>query len=162
MFRVSFTGYRESKLPFFGRDDPLLAEFKERLSDTILKLIGDGAREFYSGMALGADTYAAEAVLQAKERFPEISLIAVVPCSDQDKLWNGAQQQRYRELLAQCDRIITISPKYDKGCMHKRNRALVELCDILVAVYDGKPGGTQYTVNYAKKIGRKIIELPPT
>ncbi len=161
MFRVSFTGYRESKLPFFGEDDPFLEEFKERLSGTILELIKDGAREFYSGMALGVDTYAAEAVLRARERFPEISLIAVVPCSDQDKLWNGAQQRRYRGLLAQCGRIITISPHYEKGCMHKRNRALVELCDILVAVYDGKPGGTRYTIDYARKIGRKIIELPP-
>jgi len=161
MYRVSFTGYREAKLPFFGEDDPLLEEFKERLFDTILKLIGNGAREFYSGMALGVDTYAAQAVLKAKEQFPEISLIAVVPCADQDKLWNGAQRQRYKELLAQCGKIITISPKYEKGCMHKRNRALVELCDILVAVYDGKPGGTRYTVDYAKKIGRKIIEIPP-
>ncbi len=162
MFRVSFTGYREAKLPFFGEDDPFLAEFKERLSKTILELIEDGAREFYSGMALGVDTYAAQAVLKAKERFPEISLIAVVPCSDQDKLWTEAQQRRYRELLTQCGRIITICPQYEKGCRHKRNRALVELCDILVAVYDGKPGGTRYTIDYARKIGRKIIELPPT
>lgn len=162
MYRVSFTGYRESKLPFFGNDDPLLADLKNRLSEVIRELIRDGAEEFYSGMALGVDTYAAEAVLLAKEQFSGIRLIAVIPCADQDKLWNAAQRQRYREILAQCDRTITISASYDKGCMQKRNRALVELCDILVAVYDGKPGGTQYTIDYARKIGRKIIELPPT
>lgn len=161
MYKVSFTGYRESKLPFYGEDDPFLSEFKKRLSNLILELIGNGAYEFYSGMALGVDTYAAEAVLKAKEQFPEISLIAIVPCPDQDKLWNVAQKKRYRDILRQCDRIITTSPQYDKGCMHKRNRALVDLCDILVAVYDGKPGGTRYTIEYARKIGRKIIELPP-
>lgn len=161
MYRVSFTGYRERKLPFFGNDDPLLGEFKKKLSEIILELIENDVREFYCGMALGADTYAAEAVLQAKERFPEITLTAVIPCSDQDKPWADAQQCRYRELLALCDRIIAVSDQYEDGCMLKRDRALVELCDVLVAVYNGKPGGTRYTVNYARKSGRKVIELDP-
>ncbi len=161
MYRVSFTGYRDHKLPFFGEDDPILEEFRKKLSDLILDLIGKGAREFYCGMALGVDTYAAEAVLKAKERFPEVKLIAVIPCSGQDKLWADDQQCQYRELLALCDRVISISDKYEGGCMLKRDRALVELCDILVAVYDGKPGGTRYTINYAKRSGRKVVELVP-
>ena len=45
--------------------------------------------------------------------------------------------------------------------MLKRDRALVELCDVLVAVFDGKPGGTKYTVDYAAKKGRKTSLIPP-
>ncbi len=139
----------------------MLDEFRRKLSELILDLVENGAREFYCGMALGVDSYAAEAVLEAKELFPEISLTAVIPCSDQDKPWTNSQRRQYKEYLAMCDRIITTSDQYEDGCMLMRDRALVELCDILVAVYDGKPGGTRYTINYAKRSGRKIIELDP-
>lgn len=160
MYRVSFTGYRPEKLPFFGEDDPLCIELKERIFSKISALADDGATEFYTGMALGVDTWCAEAVLRLRAERSGIKLIAVIPCPEQDVRWNSAQKQRYRGILEQCDKLITISPKYTRDCMHKRNRALVDLCDILVAVYDGKEGGTKYTVDYAKKQGRITVILP--
>ncbi len=161
MYRISFTGYRPEKLPFFGEDDPLCVDLKERLSDKIGKLIADGADEFYTGMALGVDTWAAEAVLEHKRLHPEIKLIAVVPCPEQAKKWSAADKERYRFILGNCDKIMTISRSYTKECMLKRNRALVELCDVLVAVFDGKNGGTQYTVNLAKSKGKNVLLIPP-
>lgn len=161
MYRVSFTGYRPEKLIFFGEDDPMCVDLKERLSRQIDSLMAQGADEFYTGMALGVDTWAAEAVLEKKIPHPEIKLVAVIPCPEQDARWSDEQRRRYRDILRRCDKIIPISPRYSKDCMLKRNRALVELCDVLVAVYDGKPGGTQYTVNYAKKTGRKTVIVPP-
>ncbi|MCH5206510.1 MAG: DUF1273 family protein [Oscillospiraceae bacterium] len=161
MYRISFTGYRDEKLPFFGEDDPMCVELKQRLSDWIKKLADEGAGEFYSGMALGVDTWAAEAVLELKESRPEIKLIAVIPCPEQDERWSAANRQRYREILERCDKVMTVSPNYHKGCMQKRNRALVEMCDVLLAVYDGKPGGTQFTVNFAQKKGKKVIVVEP-
>ena len=71
MYRVSFTGYRPEKLPFFGEDDPLCIDMKKRLSVQIQSLIADGADEFYSGMALGVDTWAAEIVLELKKLYPK-------------------------------------------------------------------------------------------
>lgn len=161
MYRVSFTGYREEKLNFFGEDDPRCVALKRRLYEQIERLADDGADCFHSGMALGVDTWAAEAVLELKKLRPEIRLIAVIPCPDQDKLWRDTQKRRYRGILERCDKTITVSPVYRKDCMHKRNRVLVDMCDVLLAVYDGKPGGTQYTVDYANKAGRKTIIISP-
>lgn len=160
MYRVSFTGYRPEKLPFFGEDDPMCIDLKERLFGKISELAADGAAEFYTGMALGVDTWSAEAVLRLKAARPEITLICVLPCPEQDAKWNAAQKKRYHGILEQCDKQLTISPRYTRDCMHKRDRALVDMCDILLAVYDGKEGGTKYTVEYAKKKGRKTIILP--
>lgn len=160
MYKVSFTGYRPEKLPFFGEDDPMCADLKERLFKKIKELADDGATEFYSGMALGVDTWSAEAVLRLKEERPEIRLIAVIPCPEQDIRWSLKDKKRYHDILERCDKRMTISPKYTKDCMHKRNRVLVELCDILVAVFDGKEGGTKYTVEYAQKKARNIILIP--
>lgn len=161
MYRISFTGYRPEKLPFFGEDDPMCIELRERLSEQIDRLIADGADEFYTGMALGVDTWAAEAVLEHKKSHPEIKLIAVIPCPEQPDKWNAADRKRYNVILGQCDKVLTISPNYTQDCMHKRNRALVELCNVLVAVYDGKKGGTQYTVDFAKSKGKSVLLIPP-
>lgn len=161
MYRISFTGYRPEKLPFFGEDDPMCIDLKQRLSEQIEKLINDGADEFYTGMALGVDTWAAQAVLEHKKSHPEIKLIAVVPCPEQASKWSAPDKARYKTILGQCDKILTISPNYTRDCMLKRNRVLVELCDMLVAVYDGQKGGTGYTVNFAKSSGKNIILIPP-
>lgn len=161
MYKVSFTGYRPEKLPFYSEDDPLCLELKARLNKEIKRLILDGAGEFHTGMAQGVDIWAAEEVLKLREEFTEIKLNAVIPCPEQADRWSDESRARYQRILRQCDKRITISPHYDKNCMKKRNYALVDLCDILVAVFDGKKGGTMQTVNYAKSKGRVTVVLSP-
>ena len=161
MYRVSFTGYRPVKLPFFGEDDPLCQELKQRIEKQIQELAVAGAKEFFTGMAQGVDTWCAEAVLDLKKQYDDISLTAIIPCREQPDKWTAAQQQRYRQILDQCKKTICVSETYTKDCMHRRNRALVDICDILIAVYDGQSGGTYYTIEYAKKRHKKTIIIPP-
>lgn len=161
MYRVSFTGYRPQKLPFFGEDDPMCVDLKDRIYSKVQSLYESGAEEYYTGMALGTDIWCAEAVLRLQELHPEIKLFAVVPCLGQENSWSAEDQKRYHDILDRCEKVIHISEKYTKDCMHKRNKALVDLCDVLVAVYDGKTGGTKFTVDYAAKVGRKTIIIPP-
>lgn len=161
MYRVSFTGYRPSKLGFFGEDDPMCADLKQRLYKQIAGLCERGADEFFSGMALGVDIWCAEAVLELKREKPQVKLTAVIPCREQAAKWSSDDRARYQSVLSRCDKVICVSEEYTKDCMFKRNRALVELCDVLVAVYDGKSGGTKYTVDYAAKLHKKTIIVPP-
>lgn len=161
MYRVSFTGYRPEKLPFSGENDPMCVDLKNRLSNQIRKLAADGADEFFTGMARGVDMWAAEAVLALKADHPHIHLNALIPCPDQTKGWSARDTARYQAVLEACDRSQVISPRYTNGCMQRRNRALVDSCDVLIAVYDGKSGGTGYTVNYARIKDKKIIMIPP-
>ena len=161
MYRVSFTGYRPAKLGFFGEDDPMCVDLKERLTKKIAQLCEYGADEFFSGMALGVDTWCAQAVMGLKESYPQIKLTAVIPCRTQAERWNASDKAVYDDILARCDKVICVSEEYTRDCMLKRNRTLVELCDVLVAVFDGKQGGTAYTVNYAQKKGRKVMLVPP-
>lgn len=139
----------------------MCVELKQRLFKEIDKLRGSGANVFCTGMAQGVDTWCAEIVLELQREYPEVKLWAVVPCREQDSMWSSEDKQRYRSILGRCEKVLCVSEEYTKQCMHKRNRALVDLCDILVAVYDGKPGGTKYTVDYAKKKNRKTIIVPP-
>jgi len=92
--------------------------------------------------------------------YPYLRLIAVLPCEAQADNWSFEQQQRYFNILANCDEVIALNSQYTKSCMFERNRYLVNYTEYLLAVYDGSSrGGTAYTVRYAKKIREKILQL---
>lgn len=161
MYSVSFTGYRPEKMPFSNEQDPLCANLKERIRFEIEKFIKDGAGNFFSGMARGADMWCAEIVLELKKSFPQINLTALIPCPDQTSGWTNDEIQRYQRILNECHRKLLISKTYTKSCMMKRNQVLVDSCDILIAVFDGQKGGTANTVKYAQSRGKKIIIIEP-
>jgi nucleoside 2-deoxyribosyltransferase len=51
--------------------------------------------------------------------------------------------------------------KYGSGATFMRNRAMIELCDAVVACYDGREtGGTFYTIRYARELNKPIYILP--
>ena len=50
---------------------------------------------------------------------------------------------------------------YDRGCMLRRNRHMVDRSAMLIAVYDGMLGGTMYTLTYAMKHQLDVVILDP-
>ena len=71
---VSFTGHRT----YCGEADAALAE-------TLRQLYAEGYRVFISGMAVGFDLAAAEAVLALREAYPEVRLVCAVPFEGQGR-----------------------------------------------------------------------------
>lgn len=132
---------------------------KQRIFCEILKLTAEGTTTFITGMARGVDTWAAETVLQLKGIIPnrEIKLWAAIPYARQAEAWAEEDQKRYYQILGQADRIEYISTAYYYDALRERNRWLVDHADCLLAVYDGQPGGTKYTIDYARKMGLRII-----
>ena len=47
-----------------------------------------------------------------------------------------------------------------RWCRQRRNRYMVDHSDLLIAVHDGLPGGTRYTIEYALRRGVNIIDVP--
>lgn len=128
------------------------------LDKVIENLMREGVKNFYCGMAVGFDLACAESVLQFKDKYGA-KLIACVPCPTQAKKFTQNSKDRYYSVLDKCDEIITVSDSYRLGCMHERDRLLVDRCDVLVCFLKKKSGGTYYTVNYAKSQNKEIIYL---
>lgn len=128
------------------------------LDRVILNLIKSGTRNFYCGMATGFDMLSAEIVIKYKESF-DIRLCACVPCKEQNKYYSAKDKRRYDNIFSACDEKIVFYEEYTSGCMQERDRFLVDNCDVLVSYLRRKYGGTYYTVGYAKKQDKKIIEL---
>ena len=158
----AFTGYRPSKMPWgYDETDARCVEFRFRLREALEYLIGQGYTDFLSGGALGFDQMAAEIVLSLREKYPWVRLVMVIPFDGQADKWSREQRGRWLEIIEASDRVIHISHEYDKGVFFKRNHYLVENADLLLAAFDGQPGGTAGTVAYAKRHGVRVVRIAP-
>ena len=52
--------------------------------------------------------------------------------------------------------------RYGRGAPLKRNEKMVDICDAVLAVWDGKSRGTAHTVRYAKAQGKQVTVLIPS
>ena len=157
----SFSGHRPEKLPWGDNErDERCLTLKASIRQMVEKAYADGYRHFICGMARGCDTYFCEEVLHLRRRVQDITLEAAIPCLSQSDGWTAEQQARYRDLLDLCNYRTVVQEKYDPGCMHRRNRYMVDHSQLLIAVHDGGSGGTRYTIEYALRNRRDVLILP--
>jgi len=109
-----------------------------------------------SGMALGVDQWAAQLCTDL-----EIPWDAYVPFKGQESEWPRESQATYRTLLGHARRIHVTATSYSNAAFQHRNMAMVNACDLLLAVWDGSSGGTGNCVAYAQKVGRKMVRIDP-
>lgn len=158
----AFTGYRPEKLPWqVDEEHPRAQALKEKIFDVVEALYQSGIRHYICGMARGADFYFAEAVLRLQEEQKTVTLEAAIPYIKQMKAWPQEEQNRYFRLLSCCDVQTVLAEEYSRTCMKERNYYMVDQAAVLVAVYDGKFGGTMQTVNYARKSGLEVVQIVP-
>lgn len=120
---------------------------------------GEGCRDFFSGGAMGFDLLAAEVVLDMKRELPDIRLVMLLPCIDQDKKWPDRDRAYYERIVNSADEVICLTPAYYNGCMQARNRELVRRADILIAYLERDSGGTAQTVRLAVDRGLEVYNL---
>lgn len=156
-----FTGHRPAKLPW-GMDerDPRCLALKRSILREAEALYRRGVRRFISGMALGCDLYFAEAVLALRERYP-LTLECALPFPGQAERWREDCRRRWQTIVDACDVETVVQDHYDKGCMLRRDRYMVDHSSIVLAVFDESPGGTMYTLNYAVRRRREVLLLDP-
>ena len=149
---VCFTGHRHIPEAHY-----------EKLSDLLDKLVlglaSIGITYFLCGGALGFDTMAAKAVLRLRNAGKRIRLVLILPCRNQTRGWSEKDVEIYEHIRESADEVIYTSDQYFNGCMQKRNRRLVDESDACVAYLTSPKGGTAYTVNYAKALGREVYNL---
>ena len=147
-----FTGHRD--IP-----SDMIPKLTLMLRSELTDLIESGYCCFCAGGALGFDTIAAQTVLDLKKTYPHIKLILVLPCETQAKSWNTDDRRIYEDIKSKADEVIYTSREYYRGCMHKRNRHLVNCSRVCVCYLKKSSGGTAYTVDYARKKGCSVRNI---
>lgn len=150
------TGHRPKSLPW-GYDETKVncIKFKQDLEKIFEGAIKYGLTTFLTGMAEGFDMIGAEILLKLRKKH-NIKIIAVMPCVGQELKWKPSQQNRYNNILNQCDNVIILSSYYTASCMNDRNKYMVDNSSVCIACWNGKPSGTRNTLLYAKETKCKV------
>lgn len=130
----------------------------ENIEEIFLSLIKEGYDTFLIGMAIGFDFFCFKELEKIK-KIHDIKLVACIPCPNQSMKYSDCQKREYFRMLSVADEIIQVSDKYNSYCMHKRNRFMVDNSSCLVCFLRRQSGGTFYTYNYAKNLGKRIISV---
>ncbi len=148
-----FTGHRDISAVTYS-------QLAERLEPLLMTLISNGYRYFVCGGALGFDTFAETYISSLKMRGYDIKLVLMLPCRDQTARWSEYDRMVYDNLLARADEVIYTGETYTVGCMHKRNRAMVDASSACVCYLTSLGGsGTRRTVEYAHAKGLAVVNL---
>ena len=153
MSRVCFTGHRPEKLT--DSEDRI----KQMLELHILRAIADGFTVFMTGMARGVDLWAGQIVIKLRDSGTPIKLICVSAFCGVEKGWNPVWQNRYQTILQNADYVKYICKRYHPLCFQMRNEWMVNHVARVIAVFNGKQGGTKNTIAYAKRVGVPVIEI---
>lgn len=152
--RCCFTGHRPEKLSVSESDLKIALEKEIRLA------IADGMNVFITGMAPGVDIWAAEIVIELREREAlPLKLIAASPHPGFENRWSIAWQKRYAAIMAAADYIMEVSPKYSHNCYQIRNEWMVDHSARVIAVWNGSPSGTKNTIMYANQKGVPVVNI---
>lgn len=165
---ISLTGHRPTKLA--GYD--LRNNFYTRLRKRLIRIIERSLDKYpivecHSGMALGADTVWAQAIIDCRHRFGEerVRFVADIPDYTQSSRWNADSKRLWKAILDRADEIRTYNKNDGKSyayVLNQRNIGMIDACDILIAVYNGdKTGGTANGFNYGKEKGKYITIIAP-
>jgi hypothetical protein len=110
-----------------------------------------------SSLARGADQLFAELTLEIGG-----ALQAIVPAADFETTFAPVDRARYLDLLSRADEVTVLDflqssdEAYDAA-----GRFVVDHCEVLFAVWDGRParglGGTADAVAYARSVSREVL-----
>lgn len=150
---VCFTGHRPEKL---NKPEWMI---KLALKKQIRRAVADGYKVFISGMARGVDIWAAQIVLAQREGGSDIKLVCACPCHDFQCRWEDSWKTQAAEVLDRADHVEYICESYTRFCFQKRNEWMVDRSSRIIAAFNGEPGGTKNTVDYANRKGVPVVVI---
>jgi hypothetical protein len=112
-------------------------------------------------LAVGADHLFARAVLAAGGR-----VHAVIPCRDYESTFSNMERSAFLVLRDEAVEVETLDyPEPSAEAFLAAGQRVVDLCDLLLAAWDGREadgtGGTADAVAYARTRGVAIVNLWP-
>lgn len=164
-----FTGHRPKYLQNgYNVNDANIQALIWEMRAVIEACVRCGITTFYSGMALGVDTWAFRLVQSLKTYYPQhgLQIIAVLPCIEQDKRWSQKDKDAYATYVDEADATIyTTTTTYAQNprCMTMRDRQMVDVADVTIAICNPSitRSGTKTTVEMAQNSGNTVIQIDP-
>lgn len=151
LFAVSFFGHREV-------DDPFVIE--QQLEVIIRELLHSKEYvEFLVGRDGEFDQLVSSTIRRCKRtiRDDNSSLVLVLPYMTVEYRNNEHAFHEYYDEIEIC---LESAEKHFKSAHQVRNRSMVDRSDLVIFCVEHNSGGAYQTMQYAKKAGAKIVNLP--
>lgn len=140
--KIAVTGHRSQRIK--GQEK----EIKEWIREILIAYQPAGI-SLISGMAQGVDQIAALTALEEQIDVECYFAYKHELCDVEKYIADRAAEVRFLE------------DKYSVGCFTRRDRRMVDDCDLLLVIWDGKKsGGTYYTYMYALEKERNMLMYP--
>lgn len=161
--RVALTGHRPERL---GLPENEADDAWEKIEEWIVKQLFKMYEvcylerenlDTYCGMASGSEfAFGKVAMLVKVYEIIPLRLHCVLPCKDYN-----SSHALYDDMKKYADEWIELSDEFYKGCENARDQYMVDHCDVLLAIWDGKKsGGVWSTICKAQKAGKQIVYCP--
>ena len=156
-----FTGHRDIIAPGGISSEQFQQQMRLWLEEQVESMIYRGFSTFLCGGARGFDLLAAAAVLHAKPHHDALRLIMLLPCREQTRGWSTRDLALHLAVLERAEAFY-LQESYDRSCMQRRNRMLVDNAIAGIAYYDPEKArsGTGMTVRYADVRGLPMVFMP--
>lgn len=176
MYRICLTGHRPKDVVSFMPNGSDIYDmhniYWRRVMGKLVAIILSNLQqhpeglECHSGLALGADTAWAYAILIAQKRVANPNLIKFVadcPLPTQACRWAKTSQSIWQKLINIADQVnYTSTGEYTPSVMEKRNQQMIIPSDLCIAFWSGKKfGGTYNGVRDAINHHVPILRLDP-
>jgi uncharacterized phage-like protein YoqJ len=176
---ICFTGHRPKKLGGYDWGAPKNKKIMSTLLNNIILIMNNTDSldfTFICGGALGIDQMAFEicADLRDVATIHDIKLVLAMPFEKQDGNWfSQKDKDRLKSQRERADEVVLVDtlPDYSYPVvpvggyhpykMELRNRYMVNHSDLVIAVWNGSKGGTKNCVDYAKRVGKRVIIINP-
>ncbi len=160
--KLALCGHRLDRLPF-PEDSESYRTLELMLWKAVSRYVDGGYDTFICGATQGMGMVLGEIIEAIKPPgYTRQRLICVIPYREHAQKWDDVWRLRYRHLLRDSDRIVQVCDGCQKRCYQKQSRYVIDQCDALLAVYDGKEKGrTAYAVEYAQKQGKPVEIINP-
>jgi uncharacterized phage-like protein YoqJ len=155
MKRVLITGYKASELGIFSQKHPGINIIKKAVKKRVISLLEEGLEWVIVSGQWGVEIWAAEAVLELKEQYPDLRLAIITPFLEQEENWSEEKKGIYSSVIGRADYVNSVTKsKYEGPWQFKeKNKFVLRNSDGMILVYDEEQEGSP---KYMKELALKL------
>lgn len=153
--KIAFTGHRPEAFKNVQKEEE---DFYKNLDIFLLDVMYGKTYSFIIGGCRGVDHWAAK---YAFDHNIEFDLYLPFPFNIYTSKWNDNDKNFLKKQIDHCQEIKMFSRDYDVKYYIIRDHSMVDNGQILVSwfLHNKQRSGTGATINYAKKVGKKVYYL---
>nr|WP_312579630.1 SLOG family protein [Sedimentibacter sp.] len=142
-------------------DNHYYIELKSKLKERFLYMVVQlHVLHFMSGVNIGVEQCAVEALLELKKEYHNIIIECVLPYETLSSNWTELQRDRYFSIMKKIDKETLLQCHYTNDCIVKRNKYMVDKSKFIIKIHDNnEKSGIDNLISRTKNTKKIIFDV---